>query len=182
MWDFTGKLLAEVCPDVTIEPDLQPLEGESFDFASANHEENARVDIRARGFWGRNRQCAFFMSRFLTQTRNPIDGHPLCHASGMRKLPRNENMSSTSLNGAWLIYAPGLLHLRRNGELGIHVQHEIGFSPVREETRGLLIHTGLDLHPPQFFPAPVCYHVHTGSSIKHQARCEGMRQLRPRYS
>jgi len=33
--DFTGKLLAEVCPDV----------GESLDFASANHEDNARADI-----------------------------------------------------------------------------------------------------------------------------------------
>ena len=58
--DFTGKLLAEVCPDVILEPDLQPLEGESLDFASANHEDNARADIRARGFWGGNRQCVFF--------------------------------------------------------------------------------------------------------------------------
>ena len=58
--DFTGKLLAEVCPDVTLEPDIQPLEGESLDFASANYEDNARADIRARGFWGGNRQRAFF--------------------------------------------------------------------------------------------------------------------------
>ena len=74
--DFTEKLLAEVCPDVTLEPDLQPLEEESLDFASANHEDNARADIRARGFWGGNCQCAFLMSRFLTQMRNPTDGHP----------------------------------------------------------------------------------------------------------
>ena len=60
MRDFTGKLLAEVCPDVILEPDLQPLEGESLDFASANYEDNARADIRARGFCGGNRQCAFF--------------------------------------------------------------------------------------------------------------------------
>ena len=85
-------------------------------------------------------------------------------------------------SGAWLIYAPGLLHLSQNGELGIHVLQEIGFSPVGEETRGLFIHTGLDPHAPLFFPALVCYHVHAGSSIKHQACCEGMRQLRPRYS
>jgi len=57
--DSTEKLLAEVCPDVTLEPDLQPLEGESLDFASANHEDNARANIRARGFWGGNCQCAF---------------------------------------------------------------------------------------------------------------------------
>ena len=53
--DFTGKFLAEVCPDVTIELELQPLEGESLDFASANYDDNARADIQARGFWGGNR-------------------------------------------------------------------------------------------------------------------------------
>ena len=58
--NFTGKLLAEVCPDVTLELDLQLLERESLDFATANHEDNARADIRARGFWGGNHQCAFF--------------------------------------------------------------------------------------------------------------------------
>jgi len=85
-------------------------------------------------------------------------------------------------SGTWLIYTPGLLHLRRNGELGIHVLQEIGFTPIREEARGLFIHTGLDPHPPQFLPAPVCNHVRTESSIKHQARGEGMWQLRPRHS
>ena len=60
MKDFTGKLLAEVCPDATLEPDIQPLEGESLVLASDNHEDNARADIRARGFWGESHQCAFF--------------------------------------------------------------------------------------------------------------------------
>ena len=58
--NYTGKLLAEVCTDVTLEPNLQPLEGESLQFATSNQEDNARADIRARGFWGSNRQCAFF--------------------------------------------------------------------------------------------------------------------------
>ena len=180
--DFTGKLLAEVCPDVTLEPDLQPLEGESLDFASANHEDNARADIRARGFWGGNRQCTFFMSRFLTQTLNPTDDHPSSHALGVRKMPRNENMSNASLK--W-----SMAHLRPWS------------SPPQAEWRAWHLHSTRDwLHscrrrderhihphwagsaPTSVFPAPVCYHVHTGSSIKHQARCEGMRQLRPHYS
>ena len=58
--DFTGDLLSEVCHDVSIEPLLQPLEGENLDYATANREEHARSDIKARGFWGSNRQCAFF--------------------------------------------------------------------------------------------------------------------------
>ena len=58
--NYTGRLLAEVCTDVTLEPNLQPLEGKSLQFATSNQEDNARADIRARGFWGSNRQCAFF--------------------------------------------------------------------------------------------------------------------------
>ena len=112
----------------------------------------------------------FLMSRFLIQTRNPTDGHPWSHASDVRKMPRNENMNNASLKWSAL----GLLHLRWNGELGVHILQEIGFTFVREETRGLLIHTGLDSHSPQFFPAPICNHVHTGSSIKFQAHGEGM--------
>ena len=125
----------------------------------------------------------FLTSRFLTQTWNPTDGYPSSHASDVRKMPRNENMSNTSSKWSISSVTPlRLLPLRQNGELGIHVLQEIAFSPVGEEMRGLFIHTELDPHPPQFFLAPVCYHVHTGSSIKHQARCEGMWQLWPRYS
>ena len=165
MKDFTGKLLAEVCPDATLEPDIQPLEGESLVFASDNHEDNARADIRARGFWGGNHQCTFFDVKVSNSS----------HASDVRKMPRNENMSNTLSKWSISSVTPlRLLPLRQNGELGIHVLQEIAFSPVGEEMRGLFIHTELDPHPPQFFLAPVCYHVHTGSSIKHQAHCEGM--------
>ena len=49
--NFTGKYLAEVCHDVYIEPVLQPLDGERCNVATSNMEDNARADIRARGFW-----------------------------------------------------------------------------------------------------------------------------------
>ena len=58
--DFTGELLTVVCHDVCTEPILQSLDGETFDLASANTENNARADIRAKGFWGLRQQCAFF--------------------------------------------------------------------------------------------------------------------------
>ena len=47
-----------MCHDVSIEPVLQPLEGENLDDATAKRKEHARLDIKARGFWGYNRQCA----------------------------------------------------------------------------------------------------------------------------
>ena len=95
--DFTGKLLAEVCPDVILEPDLQPLEGESLDFASANHEDLRGQTSEPEDSGAGTVSAHFSMSRFLTQTRNPTDGHPSSHASGVRKTPRNENMSNASL-------------------------------------------------------------------------------------
>ena len=74
--DFTGKLLAKVCPDITLEQDLQPPEGESLDFVSANYEDNARADIRARGFWGGNHQCTFFDVKVFNQSVQSHRCHP----------------------------------------------------------------------------------------------------------
>jgi len=58
--DLLGEIVAEVCSDTELEPHLQPLSGESLDVGrTANLEDGARVDIRARGFWTRQ-QNAFF--------------------------------------------------------------------------------------------------------------------------
>ena len=43
-----------------MEPPLQPLTGETFWYRTANVEDNARLDVKAQGFWGSNRQCAYF--------------------------------------------------------------------------------------------------------------------------
>ena len=38
---------------ITTEPLLQPLQGEEFNYKTAKVEQEARVDISARGFWKR---------------------------------------------------------------------------------------------------------------------------------
>ena len=58
--DLTASLISEVCSDVEVEPRLQPLSGEQFLHASANRDAEARLDIKARGFWGGAFECAFF--------------------------------------------------------------------------------------------------------------------------
>jgi len=60
--DLTAKLLTQVCHDVKLEPALQPLTGEIFAQKSATTDDEARVDISARGFWVRG-QVAFFYVR-----------------------------------------------------------------------------------------------------------------------
>ena len=56
--DIFAKLLDEVAWDVRIEPPLQPLTGEAL-LASANQEDEARLDVAARGFWQQG-EMAFF--------------------------------------------------------------------------------------------------------------------------
>ena len=57
--DLTGTLPTEVCPDVSLEPALQPLTGETLTLISFNHQDEARADIAARDLWT-NGQKAFF--------------------------------------------------------------------------------------------------------------------------
>jgi len=54
--DITATMLTEICHNVS---PLQPLTSESFAHRSANRDPNARLDIRARGFWNTG-QDAFF--------------------------------------------------------------------------------------------------------------------------
>lgn len=66
--DLTAKLLTEVCPNVEIEPPLQPLTGESLAHRTSNAGDEARLDVRAQGFWGDRHQSAFFDVRVF----NPL--------------------------------------------------------------------------------------------------------------
>lgn len=66
--DTVGGWLSEVCTDVCIEPNLQPLTGETLDGASANTEDGARLDIAANGFWGGRYERTYFDVRVF----NPL--------------------------------------------------------------------------------------------------------------
>ena len=58
--------LSEVCHNVGIEPHLQPVTGEQFNYKTANVEDGARLDVEAENFWGVDRQRAFFDIRDLS--------------------------------------------------------------------------------------------------------------------
>ena len=58
--DVTASLLAEVCHNVAVEPNLLPLSGEQFQHRTALTKDGARLDVRAQGFWGDKHQGAFF--------------------------------------------------------------------------------------------------------------------------
>ena len=57
--DIAAQWLTEVCRDVEKEPQLQSLSGEVILPRTANKQDDARLDMRAKGFWSRQ-QDAFF--------------------------------------------------------------------------------------------------------------------------
>ena len=58
--DLCATLLTEVCPDVAVEPSLQPLTGEHLPTATATHADGARLDIVVSGFWDGRFERTFF--------------------------------------------------------------------------------------------------------------------------
>ena len=57
--DMLTSVICKVCKNVETEPHLQPLDNERFNLRSANTSPEARLDIKAGGFWSRG-VTAFF--------------------------------------------------------------------------------------------------------------------------
>ena len=57
--DLTAELLSQVCHDDCLEPGLQKLDNEHFQLRTTNTEDNARLDISAKGFWERSERAFF---------------------------------------------------------------------------------------------------------------------------
>ena len=62
--DFTATVLSEACHDVAIEPVLQRLTGENLQYATANVEDEACLNVSAHGFWGSQHQRVFYVRVF----------------------------------------------------------------------------------------------------------------------
>ena len=58
--NITADMLAKVCHNVSAELHLQPLNGEEMIHSTAIREDNARLDVKANGFWGDNFHTTFF--------------------------------------------------------------------------------------------------------------------------
>ena len=56
---FSQEYITEVSHNVQTEPSLQPITTETFSLASANTADDARLDIKTRGFWSRGQDAYF---------------------------------------------------------------------------------------------------------------------------
>ena len=70
--DLTANLMAEDCHNVSIEPTLQPITGETYCALSANTEDGARSGIAADGFWGSRFERTFFDVRVFNPYSNTL--------------------------------------------------------------------------------------------------------------
>ena len=65
MRGITASLMTELCHSVSVEP-LLSLTGDQLSAKSAITTDDARADIQARGFWGHQKQQAFFDVKVLS--------------------------------------------------------------------------------------------------------------------
>ena len=84
--NVTANLLSQVCSNVQVEPQLQPLSGETLFHRTSNSDDHARLDISAKGFWNSSHEQAFVDVRVF---------NPLAKSHFNQSLPscyrKNEN-------------------------------------------------------------------------------------------
>ena len=127
--DLSAQLMDEVCTNVTIEPELQPLTGESMDLWSANIEDEACLDIRAYWLWGFSCHCSYFdvrvFSPFALSNNQKLSHGYQKHEKEKR---RQHDQRVREVNFGRLICPICLFSHWRNGEGCWNYLQEAGFS------------------------------------------------------
>ena len=81
--------LPRVCSDVCIEPELQPITGESLTGASSNVQDGAHLDIAANSFWGGRFERTYFDVPVSTHMPPPTGNPASLHVTANKNLWRN---------------------------------------------------------------------------------------------
>ena len=96
--DITAALMSEVCHNVTIEPTLQPLSGETLNPHSAITEDDARSDVRAEGFWSCRQQQAYFDVKVFNPTAATYRNKPLRSSYRQLEADKRRNYQDRIIN------------------------------------------------------------------------------------
>ena len=164
--DFTASLLTEVCHNVAIEPKLQPLDGETLQYRSANTDTEARLDVRARGFWNQGQDAYFDIRAF-----NP-NAPSYCSQDLHHLYRKHEQEKKREYNGRVLEIENGVftpLVFSTSGGIGrdstVFYKRLHGGLLVRKARQAILSDYGMAAMLPQFCPASLCYSMHQGLQI-----------------
>ena len=93
--DTFASVMKEACYDVEIDPNLQPLEDESFVHKTTTTEDEASVDIKANRLWDSRFCRTFSMSIFSTPSLEHVPKMSKRHINFMN-LKKNSNTNPDS--------------------------------------------------------------------------------------
>ena len=132
--DLTATLLTEVCKDVRVEPELQPVTHEVLNGATANSQDGARLDIAANGVWGGNFERTYFDVRVFNP-HAPTNRHTALILLQKARAGKDAGIRAESArSGACHLYPPSDGSNRRSGQRGqrflqkisLHAHHQMG--------------------------------------------------------
>ena len=115
--NLTAHFLTEVCQNVCIEPELQPLNGERIDYTKPLIRKmyGARL-YRAMSFWNSDRQDAFFDMRVLTFRHLPTKTTLSPPVTGRMSCREEKSLQADSEDGGtWVLHPSCFLCYWRNG-------------------------------------------------------------------
>ena len=127
--DITASLMKEVCHNVTIEPILQPLSGETLHPRSAIVDDNACSDVRAEGFWDCRQQNAYFDVKVFNPTAATYRNKTL--QSCYHRLEAGKRREYQECRTR-LFFAPHLFHRWWHGFYCLCCLPKISLSPLCE--------------------------------------------------
>ena len=85
-----ASLLSEVCHDVVIEPEIQSLTSDSFDYQSALPNDEAHSDVRAQGFWGNRNTKDYFNAKVFCPYAKSYRKRPLSITNSQLEQPKRQ--------------------------------------------------------------------------------------------
>ena len=113
-------LITEVCPNVAIEPTLQPLTGERLSHRTSNSGVKAHLDVWTQGFCGNKHWSTFFHIRVS------------CLCVQATRDPEMESLQTAhQRDWAWLFYASSVLKDWRNGACSHCSIQNAGLTPCQ---------------------------------------------------
>ena len=89
--DLTVNMMSEVSKDTEIEPILTSLSGKELQGRTSNNSNEARVDIKIRGFWKLGQQAFFVLSVFDPNTRRYHKSLQQCYVMNEQEKKRAFN-------------------------------------------------------------------------------------------
>ena len=107
--------ISRICKNVEVEPRLQPIDTERFDLRTTTTSPEARLDIKAGGFWSRG-VTAFFDVRVTHVNSRSNQGKPTAMISqGTREREKKKISTTSAGRGNGVLYTIGLWYERWDG-------------------------------------------------------------------